>query len=401
MCEALRCCDVDMSVREPTAFDAAVDAVASGSSDVEDAARGLVDRLDDSELLWLLDGDSAQARGLAQMARRYNATPIEAGRIDRLGIPGIRFTDGPRGVVMGAATAFPVAVARAATWDPALERAVGEAIGRRRGPWVLTSSRGCVNLAPAPGWGRSQESYGEDPVLLGAMGSALVEGVHPWVMSCVKHYALNSMEEARFVVDVQVDEDVLHEVYLPHFRQVVEVGADAVMSAYNKVNGVHAGENRHLLNDILRDQWGFDGFTMSDFVWGIRDPVGPWEALGRMWRCLCGSSAPGRSRGPWKRGGWPAGRRRSRGFAWSPRRSGGLCAPTPHRHLTWWPALSTANWHARSRRVQRCCCATNSMAGRCSRWLSSRWPAWLSWDGWPMSPTSAITARRASVRPTS
>ncbi|MDX5399671.1 MAG: glycoside hydrolase family 3 C-terminal domain-containing protein, partial [Actinomycetes bacterium] len=116
-------------------------------------------------------------------------------------------------------------------------------------------------------------TFGEDPVLLGAMGAALTAGVQPWVMACVKHYALNSMEEARFVVDVQVPNDVLHEAFLPHFRTIVEAGVDAVMSSYNSVNGTWAGENRALLTDIFRGQWGFRGFVMTDFVWGLRHPV--------------------------------------------------------------------------------------------------------------------------------
>ena len=106
------------------------------------------------------------------------------------------------------------------------------------------------------------------------MGAAAVKGASPWMMTCVKHFALNSMEEARFRVDVRVDEDVLREVYLPHFRTVVEAGADCVMSAYNSVNGTWAGQNRHLLTDILRGDWAFGGFVMTDFVWGLRDPVG-------------------------------------------------------------------------------------------------------------------------------
>jgi beta-glucosidase len=105
------------------------------------------------------------------------------------------------------------------------------------------------------------------------MGAALHRGEAPWVMTCVKHFALNSMEEARCRVDVRVDDATLHEVYLPHFRTVVEAGADSVMTAYNSVNGHWAGESPQLLTDILRGQWGFDGFVMTDFVWGLRHPV--------------------------------------------------------------------------------------------------------------------------------
>ena len=269
-----------MSVTEPigppeTAFAVAVDSVRRGEQSVEAAVADLIGAMTERELLWLLDGDLTILRGVREMSERYNKVPFEAGRIDRLGIPGIRFTDGPRGVALGSSTAFPVAIARAASWDPDLECAVADVIGaeaRAQGANLWAGI--CINLAYAPGWGRAQESYGEDPVLLGAMGAASVEGVNPWVMSCVKHFALNSMEEARFRVDVRVAEDVLREVYLPHFRAVVDAGVDCVMSSYNSVNGSWAGENRYLLTDILRDDWGFTGFVLTDFIWGLRDPVG-------------------------------------------------------------------------------------------------------------------------------
>jgi beta-glucosidase len=265
----------DSEYRPGTAFAAAVDRVRRGEADLDTAVADLVAVLSDDDLLWLLDGDLKILRGVREMSQGYNKVPFPAGRIDRLGIPGLMFTDGPRGVAVGASTAFPVAVARAATWDPGLERAVADVIGaeaRAQGANLWAGI--CINLPYAPGWGRSQESYGDDPLLLGAMGAAAVDGVNPWLMSCVKHFALNSMEEARFRIDVRVAEDVLREVYLPHFRTVVEAGADTVMSAYNSVNGSWAGENRHLLTEILRDDWGFTGFVMTDFIWGLRDPVG-------------------------------------------------------------------------------------------------------------------------------
>lgn len=239
-----------------------------------EAFDGLLHQLTDTELLGLLDGDTRILRGALAAAKRYMATPSVAGRVDRLGIPGIRFTDGPRGVALGTSTAFPAAIARAASWDTDLETRVGKAIGaeaRAQGANCLGAI--CVNLAPAPGWGRTQESYGEDPVLLGAMGAAFHRGAAPWAMTCVKHFALNSMEENRFRVDVTVDDATLHEVYLPHFRTAVEAAVDSVMTAYNSVNRHWAGESPDLLTDILRDQWGFDGFVMTDFVLGLRHPV--------------------------------------------------------------------------------------------------------------------------------
>ena len=258
-----------------TPFAEAVDAVRRGDKNSDQAAAELLDMLTDKELLWLLDGDKALLEAVVDGARtRTNFLAVTAGRIDRIGIPGLRFTDGPRGVGIAPSTSFPVAIARAATWDVDIERRVGAAIGAEARVHGANFWGGlCINVAPFPGWGRAQESYGEDPLLLGEMGSAATEGARPWVITSVKHFALNSMEEARFQVDVRVPEDVLHERYLPHFRRTVEAGVDSVMSAYNSVNGQWAGENHHLLTEILRDQWGFTGFVHTDWVWGLRHPV--------------------------------------------------------------------------------------------------------------------------------
>jgi len=99
------------------------------------------------------------------------------------------------------------------------------------------------------------------------------------IMACAKHYACNSIENSRFRVSVRVDERTLHEIYLPHFRRCVEEGVAAVMSAYNKVNGTYCGHNRHLLVDILRERWGFEGIVISDFVYGVRSPQAAAEGL--------------------------------------------------------------------------------------------------------------------------
>ena len=130
----------------------------------------------------------------------------------------------------------------------------------------------CINLARHPGWGRTQESYGEDPLILGTMGTALVRGIRDHSMACVKHFALNSMEDMRFEVDVQIDEQTLHEVYLPHFKQTLEEGeAESLMTAYNLVNGECCGENEALIGLVRRD-WGMtDLIFTSDWVWGVRD----------------------------------------------------------------------------------------------------------------------------------
>jgi beta-glucosidase len=259
-------------------FADAVRAVRAGEITAGDAADLLIARMTDTDLLWLLDGDTP-VRAAARLPARIRAGPIVAGALPRLGIPGIRFSDGPRGVVMGRSTAFPVTTARAATWDPDLEERVGHAMGlEARAQGANYSGAVCVNLLRHPAWGRAQECYGEDPVLTGRMGAALTRGLRRNVMACVKHFALNSIENARFVVDVEVDEHALHEVYLPHFKAVLSAGADSVMTAYNSVNGRFADQNATLLTAILRDEWGFEGFVTSDWVWGTHDAVDSLEA---------------------------------------------------------------------------------------------------------------------------
>ncbi|MBW8755310.1 MAG: glycoside hydrolase family 3 C-terminal domain-containing protein [Sphingomonadales bacterium] len=236
-------------------------------------AQALYERLSNDERLGLLDGDSPFWPGLAgMMGEGYNIRPYVHGAVDRLGVPGIRFIDGPRGCVAGRGTAFPAPMARGATWDLDLEERVGEVIGREvRAQGGNFFGGVCINLPRHPSWGRAQETYGDDPFHLGEFGAALTRGTQKYVMACAKHYALNSMENARFKVDVEVDEADLHDVYLPHFKRVVDEGVAGIMSAYNSVNGEWAGQNRYLLTTVLRDQWRWPGVTVSDFIWGLRD----------------------------------------------------------------------------------------------------------------------------------
>jgi beta-glucosidase len=207
--------------------------------------------------------------------RHYNSYPYPAGGNERLGVPEMLFCDGPRGVVCGQSSCFPVTVGRGASFDPGLEERVGEAIAKEiRAHGGNLFGGVCVNLPYNPGWGRSQEVYGEDDFHLGAMGSALVRGVQRHnVIACVKHFAFNSMENARFKVDVSADDRTEREVYLRHFKDCVDSGAAAVMSSYNKYRGSHCGHSAYLLKGVLKGEWGFDGFVMSDFVWGVRDTV--------------------------------------------------------------------------------------------------------------------------------
>jgi beta-glucosidase len=219
---------------------------------------------------------------MAEDDREWCARPYRAGgHIERLGVPALLFTDGPRGVAGGQSTCFPCSMARGASFDPDLEMRIGEVMGKEtRANGCNFSGAVCINLLRHPAWGRAQETYGEDPHHLGEMGAGLARGIQAHnVVASVKHFALNSMENARFKVDVQIDERALHEVYLPHFKRVIDAGCLSVMSAYNKMNGEYCGQNRVLLTDILRGEWGFDGFVHSDWVMGVYQPYGAAAGL--------------------------------------------------------------------------------------------------------------------------
>ena len=211
---------------------------------------------------------------------------VYAGGNERLNIPPWVLSDGPRGArvmdqdVFGV-TVFPVAMARGASWDPDLERRIHEVIAiEMRANKTNYAATPCLNLLRHPGWGRAQETYGEDPFLLGEFGVAAVRGIEAHnVMACPKHFALNSLDNSRLFVDVEVDERTLREVYLPHFKKTVQVGKPAsIMSAYNKVNGEYCANNKYLLTDILREEWGFEGFVTSDWIYGTRDGIGSIKA---------------------------------------------------------------------------------------------------------------------------
>lgn len=221
-------------------------------------------------------------QAMAEDGMRFGARPYRAGGgCERLGVPALYFTDGPRGVVRGRSTCFPVTMARGASWDRDLERRIGEIMGIEvRAQGCTLSGAVCVNLLRHPGWGRAQETYGEDSYHLGEMGAALSTGIQTHnVVATVKHYALNSIENARFKINVKADARVLREVYLAHFQKILDAGCASVMSAYNKVNGEYAGQNRALLTDILRHEWGFDGIVHSDWMLGVYQPFGAAAGL--------------------------------------------------------------------------------------------------------------------------
>ena len=247
------------------------DVVAAEGEERERRIDALVARMSLREKVSEMSGGSNLAK-LAVMGIRYGIWTFDSGGCRRLGIPRLRFTDGPRGVCLGHSTCFPVAMARGATWDPRLQEEISSAIGAEARAQGADFYGGvCINVLRHPGWGRAQETFGEDPYHLGVMGVAAVTGAQKHLMACAKHFACNSIEESRFYVDVRVDERTLREVYLPHFRKCVDAGVASIMSAYNKVNGAYCGHNRRLLTEILKEEWGFDGLVMSDFVFGIRD----------------------------------------------------------------------------------------------------------------------------------
>ena len=210
---------------------------------------------------------------------------MESTPIERLGIPAIKMADGPMGVRSWAGssaitglpgaplkvltTSFPAGVAMAAAWDPELVEREGHAIGQEIKALGRDMILGpTVNINRMPLWGRNFEGYGEDPYLAGRLGVAYIRGVQgEGVIPSVKHFDANNEEFERHRIDEKIDERTLHEIYLPAFKAAVEeAGAWTVMSAYNKVNGVHCGESVPLLHDILQKEFGFKGFVISD--WG-------------------------------------------------------------------------------------------------------------------------------------
>lgn len=241
--------------------------------EVEAAARSLLAQLTPAEKAAMMSGSTPTYPGLLDMVSGgYSKHTWDAGVLERLGIEGIKFVDGPRGVVISGATTFPVSMARGATWDVELEERIGEAIGKEAQAVGANLFGGvCINILRHPAWGRAQETYGEDAFHVGEMGAALTRGVQLQVMACAKHFALNSMENARFTVDVTAGRRAMHEIYLKAFKRVVDEGIACVMSAYNSVNGQWCGQSAELLNGILKKRWNFDGFVISDFVFGVRD----------------------------------------------------------------------------------------------------------------------------------
>ena len=198
------------------------------------------------------------------------------------GIPSITLSDGPNGVRKQAgaadhlglnpsvpATCFPTSATVANSWNPALGEALGEAMGEEAAAQEVSVLLGPgLNIKRSPLCGRNFEYYSEDPYLAGKMAAGYVRGIQKnGIAACPKHFAVNSQELRRMASDSIVDERTLREIYLTGFEIVVkEAKPKAIMSAYNLVNGTYANENSHLLQDILRRDWGFEGAVVTD--WG-------------------------------------------------------------------------------------------------------------------------------------
>ncbi len=202
--------------------------------------------------------------------------------IPRLNIPSMYCSDGPHGIRKQAgagdhlglneslkATCFPTAATVANSWDVALGEKIGRALGEEAMAEDVHILLGPgMNMKRSPLCGRNFEYFSEDPHLAGKMAAAYVRGIQSkGVRSCIKHFAVNSQEERRMAMDAVVDERTLREIYLTAFEIAIKEGkAKALMTSYNEVNGEYANENSHLLLDILRGEWGYDGMVVTD--WG-------------------------------------------------------------------------------------------------------------------------------------
>ena len=220
----------------------------------EERANQIIDELTIEEKIKMLGGD--QWMGI-------HAIP-------RLGLPSIWCSDATPGLrCFPGGTAFPAGLTMAATWNQDLIEEVGATIAeefRAKGIKILLGPG--INIYRVPTCGRNFEYMGEDPVLAGKMSSAYIRGAQSkGVITTIKHFACNNSDYDRHKTDSVVDERTLREIYLPAFKMAVkEGGTHGLMSSYNPVNGTYASENYHLLTEILRDEWGYEGFVISDWI---------------------------------------------------------------------------------------------------------------------------------------
>ncbi|GAB3274608.1 beta-glucosidase family protein [Kineosporia babensis] len=235
--------------------------------------------------IYAMSNNATTAEEMDQLVAQIQIERHVAG-LDELDIPRYRITNGPVGVGMGdgtpspPATALPMSIGLAAGFDPELARQYGDVIGDEAaalGQHVLEGPGVCLHRLPTGG--RNFEYYSEDPYLSGVMGVEVAKAIQAHdVVAMAKHYAVNDQEHERFRANVEIDENVLRELYLLPFEMLVkDADIAAVMSAYNRVRGTYATENRYLLHTILREQWGFTGYVQSDF-WSCRSAAASLSA---------------------------------------------------------------------------------------------------------------------------
>jgi beta-glucosidase len=200
--------------------------------------------------------------------------------IERLGIPSIRMSDGPHGLRKEVpnqrnsvpSTCFPTAVTTASSWDRELIKQLGQALAKECQAEEVDIILGpAINIKRSPLCGRNFEYFSEDPYLSSQLATAYIQAVQSMgVGTSLKHYAANNQEYRRFTIDETIDERTLREIYLSNFEGAVKEGKPwTVMCSYNRVNGILASENKYLLTEILKEEWGFEGFVVSD--WGAVD----------------------------------------------------------------------------------------------------------------------------------
>ncbi len=235
--------------------------------------------------IYALSSKATTAEEMEQLAAQIRVERhVKA--IDELGIPRLRVTNGPVGVGMGdgtpspPATCLPMAIGVAASFDPEVAHAYGDIIGSEAatlGQHVLEGPGVCLHRSAIAG--RNFEYFSEDPYLSGVMGVQVTRAIQAHhVIAMAKHYIVNDQETERFRTSVEVEENVLRELYLLPFEMLVkDADIAAVMSSYNRVRGVYATENRYVLTDILRKEWGFEGYVQSDF-WSCRSAAASLNA---------------------------------------------------------------------------------------------------------------------------
>jgi beta-glucosidase len=244
--------------------------VAAGGAACGDNARAYDDPAEALVAQLSLDEKIAQLHGVRVDGVEDRTVP----GLGRLSIPRFNVTNGPAGACYGGpghegpSTAMPAPIALAATWDVEAAREYGLVVGSEARAWGNALLEGPdINIARVPQSGRTFEGYGEDPLLVGRIATAFVQGAQAQgIIAEAKHFAANNQETDRGTISAEIDERTLREIYLPAFEATVKDGhVGAVMCAYNLINGVHACENDLLINRILKGEWGFEGLVTSDF----------------------------------------------------------------------------------------------------------------------------------------